>query len=64
MREVEAVLYGNGFAEQTGAVYRLLKRSGVQGRTLARTRTQAPANLCPILNLPILPTPTTLTALP
>ena len=51
MREVEAVLYGNGFAEQTGAVYRLLKRSGVQGRTLARTRTQAPANLCPILNL-------------
>ena len=33
-REVEAVLYGNGFAEQTGAVYRLLKRTGVQGRTL------------------------------
>jgi hypothetical protein len=33
-REVEAALYGNGFAEQTGAVYRLLKRSGVQGRTL------------------------------
>ena len=33
-REVEAVLYGNGYAEQTGAVYRLLKRSGVQGRTL------------------------------
>ena len=32
--EVEAVLYGNGFAEQTGAVYRLLKRTGVQGRTL------------------------------
>ena len=33
-REVEAALYGNGFAEQTGAVYRLLKRSGVQKRTL------------------------------
>ena len=33
-REVEAALYDNGFAEQTGAVYRLLKRSGVQRRTL------------------------------
>ena len=33
-REVEAALYGNGFAEQTGAVYRLLKRSGVQAHTL------------------------------
>ena len=33
-REVEAALYGNGFAGQTGAVYRLLKRSGVQGHTL------------------------------
>ena len=28
-REVEAALYGNGYAGQTGAVYRLLKRSGV-----------------------------------
>ena len=33
-REVEAALYGNGYAGQTGAVYRLLKRSGVQGDTL------------------------------
>ena len=26
-REVEAVLYGHGYSQQTGAVYRLLQRS-------------------------------------
>jgi hypothetical protein len=34
-REVEAVLYGNGYARQTGAVYRLLQRSGVGHCALA-----------------------------
>ena len=34
-REVEAVLYGNGYAQQTGAVYRLLQRSGVVRDSLA-----------------------------
>ena len=33
--EVEAVLYGNGYAQQTGAVYRLLQRSGVVRDSLA-----------------------------
>ena len=33
-REVEASLYGNGDSQQTGAVYRLLQRSGVGGRAL------------------------------
>ena len=33
-REVEAVLYGNGFSQQTGAVYRLLQRSGAGGCSL------------------------------
>ena len=30
-RQVEEVLYGNGYSQQTGAVYRLLQRSGVRG---------------------------------
>ena len=30
-REVEAVLYANGFSQQTGAIYRLLQRSGAGG---------------------------------
>ena len=34
-REVEAALYGNGFSQQTGAVYRLLQRSGVDNHTLS-----------------------------
>ena len=34
-RQVEAVLYGNGYAQQTGAVYRLLQRSGVGRQALA-----------------------------
>ena len=34
-REVEAVLYGNGYSQQTGAVYRLLQRSGVGHESLA-----------------------------
>ena len=34
-RDVEAVLYGNGYSQQTGAVYRLLKRCGVGARSLA-----------------------------
>lgn len=33
-REVEAVLYGNGFSQQTGAVYRLLQRNGAGGRSI------------------------------
>ena len=33
-REVEAALYGNGYSQQTGAVYRLLQRSGVRDRAL------------------------------
>ena len=33
-REVEAALYGNGYSQQTGAVYRLLQRSGVGSRSL------------------------------
>ena len=33
-REVEAALYGNGYSQQTGAVYRLLPRSGVGNRSL------------------------------
>ena len=28
------VVYGNGFSQQTGAVYRLLQRSGAGGRSL------------------------------
>eukprot|EP00966_Prymnesium_polylepis_P056573 1309039-Prymnesium_polylepis.1 len=27
-RDVEAALYGNGFSSQSGAVYRLIQRSG------------------------------------
>ena len=34
-RDVEAALYGNGYSQQTGAVYRLLKRCGVGARSLA-----------------------------
>jgi hypothetical protein len=34
-RDVEAVLYGNGYAQTTGAVYRLLQRSGVVRDSLA-----------------------------
>ena len=34
-RDVEAVLYGNGYSQQTGAVYRLLQRCGVGARSLA-----------------------------
>jgi integrase len=34
-RDVEAVLYGNGYAQTTGAVYRLLQRSGVVRESLA-----------------------------
>ena len=34
-REMEAALYGNGFAQQSGAVYRLLQRSGVSSHTLS-----------------------------
>ena len=34
-REVEAALYGNGYANQTGAVYQLLRRSGVGSRSLS-----------------------------
>ena len=33
-REVEAVLYANGFSQQTGAIYRLLQRSGAGGCSL------------------------------
>ena len=33
-REIEAALYGNGYSQQTGAVYRLLERSGVRERAL------------------------------
>ena len=33
-RQVEAVLYGNGYSQQTGAVYRLLQRSGVREHAL------------------------------
>ena len=33
-REVEAALYGHGYSQQTGAVYRLLQRSGVRERAL------------------------------
>ena len=33
-RQVEAALYGNGYSQQTGAVYRLLQRSGAGGRSL------------------------------
>ena len=33
-RQVEEVLYGNGYSQQTGAVYRLLQRSGVRERAL------------------------------
>lgn len=34
-RDVEAVLYGNGYAQTTGVVYRLLQRSGVVRDSLA-----------------------------
>ena len=34
-RDVEAVLYGNSYAQTTGAVYRLLQRSGVVRESLA-----------------------------
>ena len=37
VREVEAVLYGNGFAEQTGAVYRIRLLNRTQRRPLAQT---------------------------
>ena len=33
-RQIEEALYGNGFSQQTGAVYRLLQRSGVRHRAL------------------------------
>ena len=33
-KQIEAALYGNGFSQQTGAVYRLLQRSGVGQHTL------------------------------
>ena len=33
-RDIEAALYGNGFSSQSGAVYRLLQRSGVGARAL------------------------------
>ena len=33
-RQVEEALYGNGYSQQTGAVYRLLQRSGVGKHTL------------------------------
>ena len=36
--EVEAALYGNGYAQQTGAIYRLLQRSGVGSHTLPLKR--------------------------
>ena len=50
-RQVEAVLYGNGYAQQTGAVYRLLQRSGVGHQALDRHATSRPhigscATLC------------------
>ena len=38
-RDVEAVLYGNGYAQTTGAVYRLLQRSGVVRESLALKKT-------------------------
>jgi hypothetical protein len=38
-RDVEAVLYGNGYAQTTGAVYRLLQRSGVVRDSLALKKT-------------------------
>ena len=34
-REMEAALYGNGYAQQSGAVYRLLQRSGVAATSLS-----------------------------
>eukprot|EP00966_Prymnesium_polylepis_P274855 6350661-Prymnesium_polylepis.1 len=34
-RDIEAALYGNGFSSQSGAVYRLLQRSGVGARALS-----------------------------
>ena len=37
-REIEEALYGNGYASQTGAVYRLLQRSGAGGRALPLKR--------------------------
>ena len=35
-RQVEAALYGNGYSQQTGAVYRLLQRSGAELRIAQR----------------------------
>ena len=45
-REMEAALYGNGYAQQSGAVYRLLQRSGVNSHTLPlkkKSRASPPA---------------------
>jgi len=44
-REVEAALYGNGYAQQTGAVYRLLQRSGVGSHTLSLKKKSIAAGL-------------------
>ena len=33
-REIEAALYDHGFAQQNGAVYQLLRRSGVSSQSL------------------------------
>ena len=41
-RDVEAVLYGNGYAQTTGAVYRLLQRSGVVRDSLALKKACVP----------------------
>jgi hypothetical protein len=44
-REVEAVLYGNGYAQQTGAVYRLLQRSVVVRDSLALKKACIPQGI-------------------
>ena len=44
-REVEAALYGNGYAQQTGAIYRLLQRSGVGSHTLLLKKKSIAAGL-------------------
>ena len=44
-RQIEEALYGNGFSQQTGAVYRLLNRSGVGRHTLPLKKASITAGL-------------------
>eukprot|EP00966_Prymnesium_polylepis_P100852 2335847-Prymnesium_polylepis.1 len=44
-REIEAALYGNGYASQSGAVDRLLQRSGVGNRALPLKKTNIAGGL-------------------